>query len=205
VVSQSSYHFDYKIVQNNSNRMKRLAQEVVTLSNSLPLSLSSTIFVRCDEERLDIMKVLITGPKNTPYANGCFQFDVFFPEDYPNSPPMIHFITNGNGSVRFNPNLYNSGYICLSILNTWSGRPEEKWNSETSSILQVLVSLQSLVLVAEPYFNEPGYESSYGTPTGKKQSDSYNSTIKMATIKWAMVDVIKNPPLCFKKVKFLKF
>ena len=42
---------------NNANRAKRLAQETVTLSNSLPLSFSSSVFVRCDEERLDVMKV----------------------------------------------------------------------------------------------------------------------------------------------------
>ena len=41
----------------NANRIRRLAQEAVTLSTSLPLSVSSSVFVRCDEERLDIMKV----------------------------------------------------------------------------------------------------------------------------------------------------
>ena len=46
---------------NSPNRAKRLAQETVTISNSLPLSYSSTVFARCDEERLDVMKVLITG------------------------------------------------------------------------------------------------------------------------------------------------
>lgn len=39
--------------------------------------------------------------------------------------------------VRFNPNLYQDGKVCLSILNTWHGRPEEKWNPQTSSLLQV--------------------------------------------------------------------
>lgn len=38
-------------------RTRRLAQEIVTLSNSLPLSLSSSVFVRACEERLDVMKV----------------------------------------------------------------------------------------------------------------------------------------------------
>jgi hypothetical protein len=37
--------------------MRRLAQEAVTLSTSLPLSYSSSVFVRCDDDRLDIMKV----------------------------------------------------------------------------------------------------------------------------------------------------
>lgn len=41
----------------NAARARRLAQEAVTLSTSLPLSASSSVFVRCDEERLDVMKV----------------------------------------------------------------------------------------------------------------------------------------------------
>jgi len=41
----------------NASRARRLAQEAVTLSTSLPLSASSSVFVRCDEERLDVMKV----------------------------------------------------------------------------------------------------------------------------------------------------
>jgi len=45
---------------NNPTRIRRLAQEAVTLSTSLPLSVSSSVFVRCDEERLDIMKVRTT-------------------------------------------------------------------------------------------------------------------------------------------------
>jgi hypothetical protein len=31
---------------------------------------------------------------------------------------------------------------------------------------QVLVSIQSLILVPQPYFNEPGYEGTMGTPSG---------------------------------------
>lgn len=38
-------------------RIKRLAQEAVTLSTSLPLSFSSSVFIRTDTDRLDIMKV----------------------------------------------------------------------------------------------------------------------------------------------------
>lgn len=31
--------------------------------------------------------------------------------------------------------------VCLSILNTWHGRPEEKWNPQNSSFLQVTIAL----------------------------------------------------------------
>lgn len=136
-----SHHFESNVRmagdRSHPTRVKRLAQETVTLSTSLPLSYSSSVFVRCDNDRLDVMKVLITGPADTPYANGCFEFDVYFPSDYPNSPMMINLETTGHHTVRFNPNLYNDGKVCLSVLNTWHGRPEEKWNAATSSFLQV--------------------------------------------------------------------
>lgn len=57
------------------------------------------------------IQVLITGPADTPYANGCFEFDVYFPQDYPSSPPLVNLETTGGHSVRFNPNLYNDGKV----------------------------------------------------------------------------------------------
>ena len=57
----SSHHYESNVkaagTVNNVARTRRLAQEAVTLSTSLPLAFSSSVFVRCDEERLDIMKV----------------------------------------------------------------------------------------------------------------------------------------------------
>ena len=39
--------------------------------------------------------------------------------------------------VRFNPNLYNTGKVCLSLLGTWrGGGAAEEWNDK-SSLLQV--------------------------------------------------------------------
>ncbi|XP_037073509.1 LOW QUALITY PROTEIN: baculoviral IAP repeat-containing protein 6-like [Pollicipes pollicipes] len=181
-------------------RMKRLAQETVTLSTSLPLSFNSSVFVRVDLGRLDLMKVLITAPADTPYSNGCFLFDVYFPYDYPNAPMLINLDTTGRNTVRFNPNLYNDGKVCLSVLNTWHGRPEEKWSPQTSSFLQVLVSIQSLILVSEPYFNEPGYERSRGTPSGTQSSREYDANIRQATVRWAMLEQIRKPCPCFKEV-----
>ena len=44
-----------------SYRARRLAQEVASLTTSLPLSFSSSVFIRCDENRLDLMKVSRLG------------------------------------------------------------------------------------------------------------------------------------------------
>ena len=62
-----------------------------------------------------VPQVLITGPSDTPYANGCFEFDVFFPAEYPQGPMLINLMTTGQGLVRFNPNLYNDGKVGTPI------------------------------------------------------------------------------------------
>ena len=59
---------------------------------------------------------IITGPFDTPYEGGLFHFLIRFPPNYPFSPPRVKFLTTGGGRVRFNPNLYQNGKVCLSIL-----------------------------------------------------------------------------------------
>jgi len=67
-------------------------------------------------------------------------------------------------------------------------------------IVQVLVSIQSLILVSEPYFNEPGYERSRGTPSGTASSREYDANIRQATTKWAMLEMLRNASPCFRQV-----
>uniref|UniRef100_A0A1I8AAE7 UBIQUITIN_CONJUGAT_2 domain-containing protein n=1 Tax=Steinernema glaseri TaxID=37863 RepID=A0A1I8AAE7_9BILA len=180
-------------------RTKRIAKELASMPNTLPLNASNSIFVCVDEGRCDIIKVLISGPDDTPYQNGLFEFDVFFPNTYPFSPPKCAFLTTGAGNVRFNPNLYSDGKICLSILGTWEGRPEEKWNPYCS-LLQVLISIQGLIFVKEPYFNEPGFEKYQGTEKGEDYSRRYNMQIEHATLSYAIRDQLRNGPEHFKDV-----
>ncbi|CAL8078760.1 unnamed protein product [Calicophoron daubneyi] len=191
--------------QHDINRARRLAQEIVTLSTSLPLSEQSSVFVRADENQMCMMKALITGPSDTPYANGCFLFDICIPAQYPMAPPWFKLKTTGNDTVRFNPNLYEDGSVCLSLLNTWDGRPEERWDPTTSNLLQVLVSIQSLIFVSEPYFNEPGYQGSYGTTFGMHESAVYNSNIRAATLRWAILDQVRHPSVGFEEVVLRHF
>eukprot|EP01119_Soliformovum_irregulare_P016147 TRINITY_DN463_c0_g1_i1.p1 TRINITY_DN463_c0_g1~~TRINITY_DN463_c0_g1_i1.p1 ORF type:complete len:692 (-),score=204.00 TRINITY_DN463_c0_g1_i1:151-2226(-) len=181
-------------------KIKRLIQEVGTLSSNLPLHLGSSVFLRVDEERIDVMRALITGPEGTPYENGCFQFDIYCPSEYPKGPPLVNLQTTGGGSVRFNPNLYNCGKVCLSLLGTWEGGTNEKWNEKTSTLLQVMVSIQSLIFVEQPYFNEPGYESDMNTPHGKQQSQEYNDVIRLGTLRWAIVEQLRTPSQGFEEV-----
>ena len=59
---------------------------------------------------------LITGPFDTPYEGGFYYFLIRCPPDYPIRPPRVKLMTTGGGQVRFNPNLYRNGKVCLSIL-----------------------------------------------------------------------------------------
>ncbi|KAA6355254.1 MAG: putative Ubiquitin-conjugating BIR-domain enzyme, partial [Streblomastix strix] len=131
---------------------------VSTLATQLPLTKGASIFIAVDENSTQLIKALIVGPMNTPYEQGLFEFDILIPQQYPQAPPKVEIVTTGGGTVRFNPNLYDNGKVCLSLLGTWSGAQGEKWHPQHSTLLQVLVSIQALILVDQPYFNEPGYE-----------------------------------------------
>ena len=69
---------------------------------------------------------LITGPFDTPYEGGFFYFMIRCPPDYPIRPPRVKLMTTGGGQVRFNPNLYRNGKVCLSILG-YGIDPMHKW------------------------------------------------------------------------------
>jgi ubiquitin-protein ligase len=58
------------------------------------------------------VRCIITGPQDTPYESGLFVFDVYFPEGYPNVPPLMVLETTGEGRARFNPNLYAGKHNC---------------------------------------------------------------------------------------------
>ncbi|PSN72288.1 hypothetical protein BS50DRAFT_569813 [Corynespora cassiicola Philippines] len=150
--------------------MRRIAKEHKILRSSLPPG----IFVRTWESRLDLIRVLMIGPSDTPYEYAPFVIDFHIGSDYPQHPPeaFFHSWTNGNGPV--NPNLYEDGKICLSLLGTWhADERNESWSPAKSTLLQVLVSIMGLVLVKEPYYNEAGYDVHREAPETKLNSALY--------------------------------
>ncbi|XP_011098318.1 probable ubiquitin-conjugating enzyme E2 26 [Sesamum indicum] len=172
------------------NWAKRIQEEWKILENDLP----DKIFVRVYEARMDLLRAVIIGAEGTPYHDGLFFFDVFFPSSYPNVPPHVHY---HSGGLRINPNLYNCGKVCLSLLNTWSGSHKEKWIPGVSTMLQVLVSIQGLILNAKPYFNEPGYANLSGSISGEKKSLEYNERTYIYSLQ-TMVYNMRRPPKYFE-------
>jgi ubiquitin-protein ligase len=172
----------------NSQQMAKLQKEFKILKNSIILSQDASIFFMAEKDNINKMRFIISGPKNTPYEYGLFIFNMTIPSNYPSRPPFVKL--SNTGGKRFNPNLYDSGKVCLSLLGTWKGDKGESWNSETSTFYQLLISIQSQILIDEPYFNEPGYEKYIGTLSGINSSKGYNENIYQYTIDHAMNDLL---------------
>lgn len=116
---------------------------------------------------------------------------------------MVYYYSGG---LRLNPNLYDCGKVCLSLLNTWTGKNNEMWDPKQSTMLQVLVSIQALILNANPFFNEPGYESRYLGEDGERMSKRYNEDVFILSLK-TMMYTLRRPPkvhYCSLSYKYLQ-
>ncbi|XP_054280668.1 ubiquitin-conjugating enzyme E2 Z-like [Macrosteles quadrilineatus] len=141
------------------------------------------ILVVPDDQNMTVVHALITGAFDTPYEGGFFYFILRFPPDYPIRPPKVRLMTTGGNKVRFNPNLYKCGKVCLSILGTWSG---PAW-SPAQTLSSVLISIQSL-LTDKPYHNEPGFERER-VPGDVAR---YNEIIQHETLRVAVIGMLDN-------------
>lgn len=162
-------------------------RELSFIADNLPDEVC--LFVSDEHPNYLVVAMMIANP-DCPYYGGVFLFHVLVPTEYPRISPSVKLITTGDGSVRFNPNLYNCGKVCLSLLGTWSGEP---WDPKTSNVTQVIMSILYLIFTEEPFFNEPGYQQSRGSPNGTKQSLCYDWNIFRSTIQSAILYHLQKP------------
>ncbi len=114
----------------------RLTRELKNLIEDPPINISAGPI----EENMFFWDATIIGPIGTPYERGIFKLELYFPNDYPFSPPQVHFTTK-----ICRPNINGRGEICLDILR-------DKW-SAALSIRTVLLSICSLL--SEPNPDDP--------------------------------------------------
>jgi ubiquitin-protein ligase len=126
-LSQRVYHLPnieakhYFYQQSGSSLVKcskSWMRELSFIEENLPDEI--TLFVSEDHPNYFVccMHVLNT---DCPYYGGSYFFHILIPASYPSTSPKVQFMTTGEGTVRFNPNLYNCGKVCLSLLGTWAG------------------------------------------------------------------------------------
>lgn len=141
------------------------------------------IYLWIDKQNIFKQYALIIGPENTPYFGGYYFFEISYPQNYPDTSPTVTLLTINN-SVRFNPNLYENGKVCLSILGTWSG---PSWKP-IMNIRLVLTSIRSL-MGEYPIQNEPGFEN---IKPEHISSIEYNLYVLYNNYKVAILDVLEN-------------
>ena len=141
-----------------------------------PLTNNGIYYIH-DEDNMLRGYALIIGPSETIYADGFYLFKFQIPSNYPYAPPVVTFHTQGD-NIRFNPNLYRNGKVCLSILNTWKG---EQWTS-CQTLRSVLLTLVTL-FHNKPLLNEPGLTENY------RDFKSYNKIIEFQNYKTAILEI----------------
>jgi ubiquitin-conjugating enzyme E2 Z len=171
----------------NNATIKRIAKDVkYIMANGASLS-SENIYYKHDEENIMKGYALIIGQHDTPYGYGYYFFEFKFPYNYPFSPPEVRYLTN-DGSMRFNPNLYTNGKVCLSVLNTWAG---ESWTA-CQTIYSILFTL-STVLCANPLLNEPGIREDHN------DVHKYNYLVCYKNVEFAICKLVNL--VCFDEDK----
>ena len=176
----------------NNSAIKRIAKDVKYILNNTASLSSENIYYRHDEENMMKGYALIVGQKDSPYGYGYYFFEFLFPHNYPFSPPEVRYLTN-DGRMRFNPNLYVTGKVCLSILNTWTG---ESWTS-CQTIFSILLTLSS-ILCEDPLLNEPGIRE------GHNDIKKYNYLVTYKNIEFSICKIIEfvcNYESCSKAIK----
>jgi len=160
----------------SKDAMRRIISDIKEIRKN-PLT-SHGIYYEHDETDMLKGRALIIGPADTPYADGFYLFKFQFPANYPHVPPKVEFCTN-DGYTRFNPNLYRTGKVCLSILNTWKG---EAW-SGCQTISSVLLAMCT-ILNNEPLLNEPGVCKTH------RDFEAYNAIIQYKNIEVAIFGML---------------
>lgn len=181
----------------NNKCIKRITKELISYKNSIMSFNNSSIFITYNKYNCKQLMALIIGPKNTPYENGCFIFHILIEDNYPNVPPKLYFETTNNNKIKFSPKLPIDGKVILSYLNN-NIKGDETWNKEKSTLLDILISIQSKIFVKEPLQEQSLYLKL--SEKNFELTNEYNSKVLYNTYKYAILDKITNPNEEFKDV-----
>jgi ubiquitin-protein ligase len=180
--------------------IKRIIAELAEMqgtSNRLNLYWSSSVFFKNYEDDITQMEFIICGTEGTPYDSGCFLFSMNCPSNYPTTNPLVKILTTGGNTVNFNPNLFSHGLVCLSLLGTLAADKSESWIPGTSNMMQIILSIQSLVMNSEPYLNSYAHIPDM-TSEIQQGSLDYSASLIANTMKFAITEQIKCPPKGFE-------
>lgn len=166
----------------SSKTIKRIMADIQQVSEQDTANMG--IYYTFDEADISKGTAMIIGPKDTPYEGGFWFFSINFSQSYPYDPPAMSTLTQ-DGYMRFGPNLYRDGKVCLSLLNTW--HVGDKWSS-TQTLRSILLSILTNIMVAGAWQNEPNVGSASGPV-----AEIYDRMILHSSLK-RIISMMVSPP-----------
>ena len=158
------------------NVLERVAKECKEIYRKPITSWGVTIGLY-DESNPMRWKVVMMGPKGTSYQGGLFHLSIDFPQNYPQKPPEVCFVTpiyhvNVNPKAPKFQGGESLGHVSISTLNTW--KPEYNMREVLQNIFDLF------------YFGNP--DSPYGLERAiefKQKREIYEEKAKYFTKKYA--------------------
>ena len=117
--------------------------------------------------------ILMKGPPDSPYENGCFWLNITFSADHPFKPPNVHFKTR-----IYHPNINETGSICIDIL-------KDKW-TPVFSATKIIIALQALLNDPNPH--DPLLQDVADLYLNDR--DEYNARAKLWTRMYGKVELV---------------
>ena len=114
---------------------------------------------------------LMTAPKTSPYSGYMFKFEIEFPTNYPNSPPIIYCKTK-----MYHMNINSSGKVCVSSVTD-----NNKW--------QIRHDISTVLLSIFVIFEKPNPSSPYQSDIAKLYNENfeqYKKNVKENCEKYAI-------------------
>ena len=124
--------------------MLRLASDKKALEVDAPSGVSAS---PSSEDNLFQWNATVIGPDESPWEGGIYTLRLQFPDQYPDKPPRVRFITE-----MFHPNIFADGSLCLDII-------QDKWKP-IYTVASILSSVQSLL--CDPNTDSPANQEVRG-------------------------------------------
>ena len=102
-------------------------------------------YPRLDSAAAADRRVPIVSTPNSISEGGFFTANMSFPQDYPNKPPAVKFVSD-----MWHPNVYADGRVCISILHSPGDDPmgyeqaSERW-SPVQTVETIMLSIISML------------------------------------------------------------
>ena len=158
--------------------LERIREEYKDLNYNPNVNLGLTVGLEKEDSYKDWIVHMI-APRDSIYRNGIFALNVHFPDNYPNEPPEVCFLTpiyhlniNPKAPKNEGDEYDKLGHVSISTLNWWN--PKYKMR-------EVLYNIYSL-------FYHCNCDSAYGVDRAKEYNDYrewYEEKVKYFTKKYA--------------------